>query len=170
MLNDTNNRDELVEGTTREVTRINLYEKKWKIKSNITKFNLISISKTRPSPVYIDNRQVQFKSNCSILRLKVKRTRILSHITARINAAKMQFQKFRRFIRLSVNTKLHLHNALVRPILEYLIIPNALVSKNQLRKMQIVKNRYIKIIQKHSHLRKRTSLLKICMNISISSQ
>ena len=96
-----------------------------KIKTNVNKFNLLSISKSRPSPVTIDNILIPFKNVCNILDLKLKRTGIISHITSRISMAKTQTQKLKRFNGLNMNTRLHLYKALIRPILEYPVIPNA---------------------------------------------
>ena len=154
--NYTNNRDELADDTMREITRINIYEKKWKIKTNVSKFNIISISKSRPLPIYVENRLIPFKNESTILGLKIKRTGIISHITARIRAAKAQTQKLKRFAKLEVKTKLHLYKAPVRPVLEYPIIPNALTSKTQQRKMQMVQNRNIRMIKKGSELEQKT--------------
>ena len=138
--NFTNNRDELAEDTETEIKRIYKYENKWKIKTNVNKFNLLSLSKSKPSPVTIDNRLIPFKNECDISGLKLKCTGIISHITSRISMAKTQTQKLKRFNGLNMKTRLHLYKALIRPIFEYTVIPNALVSKTQLTKIQRVQN------------------------------
>ena len=102
--NHLNNREELAADTETEITRIDKYESKWKIKTNMTKFNLLSISKTRPSPIYIDNRHIPFKSQCNTLGLKVKRTGTTAHIGDRIRSAKAQTQKLKRFSGLNMKT------------------------------------------------------------------
>ena len=83
-----------------------------------------------------------------ILGLTLKRTEAVSHITNRINIAESQTGKLRRFAQLKTNTKLKLYKSLIRPIIEYPIVPNALAlaSKSQLRKMQKVQNRNVRMI------------------------
>ena len=43
-----NDREQLAVQTEREIVRVNEFEKVWKIKTNPTKFKMISISKTHP--------------------------------------------------------------------------------------------------------------------------
>ena len=51
---------------------------------------------------------------------------------------------------LKEKTKLHLHKALICPVLEYPVIPNALASKKQMLNMQEVQNANLKIIPKNT--------------------
>ena len=83
--------------------------------------------------------------------LKLKRTGTISHLTERIHKAKTHTQKLKRFIILETKTKLHLYKALVRPILEYPVIPNALASSTQMRNMQKLQNRNLRIINKNDN-------------------
>ena len=48
----------LTDMTALEIERINNYEEKWKIQTSINKFSLLSISKSRPEPVIVNNRQI----------------------------------------------------------------------------------------------------------------
>ena len=93
---------------------------------------------------------MQFSNDCSILGLKLKRTGTVSHIGKRIRLAKTQTQKLKRYNNLEESTKLHLYKALVRPILEYPEIPNALASRSQLKKMQGAQNRNRKMVAKNT--------------------
>ena len=154
--NHRNNRDELAGDTEDEIKRINQYERKWKIKTNVSKFNLLSISKSKPALIEVDNRPIPFKNECNILGLKLKRTGITAHITSRISLAKTQTQKLQRFCDLNLNTKLHLYKALIRPLMEYPIVPNALISRSQLMKMQRVQNRNLRLIKRNTNMSDRT--------------
>ena len=53
-----NNRSELAEDTARETKRISDYEKRWKIKTNINRFNILSISKLKPDPIIVEGRKI----------------------------------------------------------------------------------------------------------------
>ena len=91
--NYDNDRDLLANDTVNEIQRINKYENRWKIMSNLTKLNIVSISKTRPTQIVIDNGQTTFANKMKILGRKLRRTGIISHITDRISSAKQQTQK-----------------------------------------------------------------------------
>ena len=92
---------------------------------------------------------INFANEINILGLTLKRTGIVSHIQKRINNAKTQTSKLKRFINLENKTKLHLYKSLVRPLLEYPVIPIALASKTQTLNIQRVQNRNIKMIVKN---------------------
>ena len=92
--------------------------------TNTTKFKIMSVSKTRPLQIEVDNRLRPFANECNILGLKLKRTGTVSHITDRIRSAKNQTQRLKRFINLNEKTKSHLYKALIRPVLEYPVVPN----------------------------------------------
>ena len=154
--NTDKDKEQLIIDTKREIGRINRYEKQWKIMTNITKFKVMSISKTRPILIEIDNRIVPFADDCSILGLKVKRTGIVSHLADRIKQAKAQSQKIKRFANLNDKTKLHLYKAVIRPVLEYPVIPNALASKKQSINMQQIQSQNMRFISRNTEYRNKT--------------
>ena len=124
--------------TEREIQRINAYERKWKIKTNTTKFKILAISKTKPINIQIDNQVMPFSNQCTIIGTKFKRTGMSNHIMNRVNLAKAQTSRIKRFMTLKEKTKLYLYKALIRPVLEYSVIPNALAFKKQMLNMQKV--------------------------------
>ena len=144
-----NNKEALARETETEIERINTYEKKWKISTNVGKFSLMSISKLKPAAVRINGNRIDFKNEIKILGLTLKRTGIVKHISDRINNAKIQTKKIKRFARLNTKTKSHLYKALVRPILEYPVVPVALASKTQLLKIQSIQNKNMKFIARY---------------------
>ena len=107
------------------------------------------MSKSRPERVIINGRRIPVDNEIRFLGLKLKRTGFVNHITERIRLAKIQTNKLKRFIHLKTKTKLHLYKALVRPLLEYPVIPISLASNTQMLKLQRVQNRNIKIITKY---------------------
>ena len=143
-------RGALAEATVLEIERINDYEKKWKIQTSINKFSLLSISKLRPEPVVVNNNQIPFKNEIKMLGLTLKRTGATSHVTNRINLAKIQSGKIKRFIKLEPKIKLHLYKALIRPLMEYPVIPNGIQLPTHIKKMQIVQNRNLKFVAAYS--------------------
>ena len=70
-----------------------------------------------------------------MLGLTLTRTDATSHITKRINMTKIQSSKIKRFIKLDPKVKLHLYKALIRPIMEYPIIPNGIKSLDHIKNM-----------------------------------
>ena len=146
----------LAEATRVEIERINEYEKKWKIQTSINKFSLLSISKSSPEPVVVNNRQIPFKNEVKMLGLTIKRTGVRTHCNTRLGLAKVQSKKIKRFIKLDPKIKLHLYKALIRPILEYPIIPNGIQAQTNILQMQRVQNANLKFVSAYSDQRNMT--------------
>ena len=145
-----------------EIERINNYEKKWKIQTSISKFSLLSISKSNAEPVIVNNRQIPFKNEAKMLSLTLKHTSATSHTTHRIKLSNVQSQRIQIFIKLDSKVKLHLYKALVRPLMEYPIIPNGIQAKAHIyikkkKKMQGVQNKNLKFIAAFSDQRNKTA-------------
>ena len=136
-----NDREELAIQTEREIVRVNKYEKLWKIKTNAAKFKMISVSKTQPYPVSIDDNNMQFTNDVNLLGLTLSRTGFTKHMRNKINLAKQPMLKLKRFNKLNPKLQVQLYTTMVRPIIEYPPIPNALASKSLTLKMQRVQNR-----------------------------
>ena len=146
IVNYNDDRRQLALTSQREIERINQFEKEWKINTNINKFNILSISKSRPEAINIEGRRVPFSNEIKMLGLTIKRTGVSQHITNRIKQAKAQSTKLKRFIRLDPSIKLHLYKALIRPVMEYPIIPNGITSDINMIKMQRVQNKNLKFV------------------------
>ena len=69
------NKEELAIQTEWEIVRINDYEKLWKIKTNKNKFRMLSVSKTHPAPISVEDENSPFTADVNILGLKLTRTR-----------------------------------------------------------------------------------------------
>ena len=61
---------------------------------------------------------------------------------------KSQLLKLRRFYKLKPELMIRLYLTLIRPIMEYPIIPIALTSKTNIQKMQVVQNRALRLAVK----------------------
>ena len=83
--------------TKREIERLKSYEKNWKIRTNKGIFAIISVSKSKPCEVLIDNNIVPFKKSAKILGLTISRTGINTHLKQRLGMAKRKKAKLKRF-------------------------------------------------------------------------
>ena len=92
-----------------------------------------------------------------MLGLTLTRTGAKLHITKRINMAKIQSSKIERFIKLDPKVKLHLYKALIRPIMEYPIIPNGIKSLDHIKNMQRVQNKNLKYVAAYSDQNNKTA-------------
>lgn len=94
--------------TQRAIEELNSYEKRWKIRTNNNKFQMIHISKYNPLPITVDNQNIRYVRSAKLLGLMIKSTGKTSHVKGQRNKANMTFKKLRRFKKLSPKTKLHL--------------------------------------------------------------
>ena len=130
--------------TTREIEKINNYEKQWKIKTNQEKFKLIYMSKHNPPNITINNRQLHYSNNGKILGMHINTRGIRPHIKTRRDLAQNALNKIKRFSRLSTKTKLHLVKAMVLPHLLYPPTPLQATSKSNLEKLQAILNKSLR--------------------------
>ena len=142
--NHDKDKEELAVQSEREIVRVNEYEKLWKIKTNATKFKMISVSKTQPYPIGVNDNIMPFTNDINLLGLTLSRTGFVKHINNKINQAKHQLLKLKRFYQLSPQLQIRLYTTLIRPIMEYPPIPNALASKSLTLQMQRVQNRALR--------------------------
>lgn len=126
--------------TIREINRLNSYEKKWKIKTNQNKFQMVYLSKQNPPPINIDGHQLNYRNEATVLGLKINTRGFIPHIRNRLRLAKEASKKLKRFTSLTSKTKLHLVKALVIPHLLYPPTPLYAASKSNLMKLQRILN------------------------------
>ena len=138
-------REELAVRSEMEITRVNEYEKKWKIKTNKNKFKMISASKTAPYPISVEDENLNFTTEVNILGLTLTRTGCQKHLGAKIRSAKGQLLKLRRFEHLNPSLIIRLYLTLVRSIIEYPPIPNGILAKGNLMKLQRLQNSALKL-------------------------
>lgn len=99
--------------TQRAIEELNVYERRWKIKTNNTKFQMIHVSKCNPLPITVENQNIRYARTAKLLGLTIKSTGITAHIKEQRNKANMTLKKLRRFKKLSPKLKLHLYKALI---------------------------------------------------------
>ena len=135
--------------TEREIERINLFEYKWKIKTNQQKFKLISISISKPHEIHINDRNIPFSEFSRILGLKLRRTGIANHVQERINIARRAKTTLSRFNPLHPKSKAYLFKVLVMSLIDYPITPLCLTSKTNIRKIQQFQNGFLRRIARY---------------------
>ena len=125
----------LARRTVQEIKRINDFERKWKIKSNQDKFQLLTISALKPHNVIIDGNQINFTNKAKVLGLTLTTRGLSSHIKERKVNASRQMVKLRRFKKLTAERKIALYKTMIRPLLEYPAVPICTTSKSNIKKL-----------------------------------
>ena len=162
--------------TEREIIKINQYENKWKIKTNVDKFQIIPIGRKGFKKVKIDNDTYEFANTGKALGTIISKNGFTSHITSRINLAKSKLPLLFRFLDLSQNNKKTLYLALIRSVLEYPPVILHPITKTQAIRMQRVQNKAARVITKTRLSDRKTSKFineqaeLIPINISIHNQ
>ena len=129
--------------TKREIERINKFKKEWKIKTNKNKFKILSISKTKPEPIVIDHRRINFANNVIILWFNIGRTGFSTHLTKRTVIARGTLSILKRFRAIKLKTKSYLYKILLRSALEYPNTPACIASSTKKMKLQKLQNNVI---------------------------
>lgn len=130
--------------TERAILALNNYEKRWKIKTNQDKFQILHISKKNPLPINIDGTDIRFTNKVKLLGLTLKRTGIGAHVKEKKQQANVALKKLKRFSNMRDTTKLHLFKALIRPILEYPVIPLNTLRASNWKELQRIQNKSLR--------------------------
>ena len=132
--------------TERAIGQINDYERQWKIRTNVGKFNLINLGRTKTATVRIGNTIVPYKREGKVLGLTINRLGFTPQIQQRKAIAHSKLNKLYRFRDLNQNTKKLLYTSTVRSALLYPTIPLHTISKSQMIKLQRLQNKGIRFI------------------------
>ena len=96
----------LTRETEREISKINQYENKWKIKTNLYKFQIIPIGRKGLKKLKVDNKTHEFANIGKALGTVISKNGFTTHATIRIiNLAKSKLPLLYRFIDLSQKSK-----------------------------------------------------------------
>lgn len=132
--------------TEAAIQEVNEFERKWKIKTNAAKFQVLHPSKRKPSNITQQGRAIRFSRVVKILGLKVNCSGIQPHVSERRSLASQALSKLKRFSALSPRTKLHLYKAMAAPHLTYPPVPLNIISNSNLQKLQAVQNKALRWI------------------------
>lgn len=132
--------------TTREIEKLNEYERRWKIKTNQQKFKLLHISKHNPPEINIEGRNINYTQEATVLGLKINTRGFNPHVSTRIRLAQQAFKKIKRFSRMRPRIKKHLTKAMVFPHLMFSPTPLYACSNHNKLKMQRIINKSLRWI------------------------
>ena len=111
----------------------NSYEKLWKIKTSENKFKILPISTFKLEPIIVDNKQYNYNEAITILGFQLKVTGINSHVTRRMNRAKLELSKLKRFQNLKPKTKIHLYKTCIPRVYPTIPLPCVASIKSSVR-------------------------------------
>ena len=138
----------LARKTANEITRVNNYERLWKIATSQEKFQLLSVSATKPKDVKVDNNIIPYKPHIKILGVTIGKRGTKEHALNCAKKAKSTATRLRRFRNASTKTNMLLFKMLVRPQMEYPAALFAPMSKASMNKIQAVQNKCLRRICK----------------------
>ena len=136
-----NSKKMLAKKIEREITTINKFENKWKIKTNTTKFTIIPLCMRNTHPVNINGIQIPYSKEGKILGMNINTRGINNQINHIKQQATSTLTHIRHFYRLDTKIKLHLVKACLLPILTYPVYPLNSVNKTAIHTLQKLQNR-----------------------------
>lgn len=152
--------------TAVEISNINKYETKWKIRTNIAKFKVIPIGRKKTAEVKVNNHIYQYSTKGKVLGLTITSSGYIEHINNRINLAASNLRSLFVLRDLSVANKKKIYSAIVRSTLTYPTIPIHIASRSISLKIQRIQNKAIYVISNTSRMEgRRLSDLHQEMNI-----
>ena len=130
-----------------EINRQNNYERKWKIKTNINKFQIIAIGFRKTPTIHSNGTNIQYSETGKLLGMQFTTYNFFTkQMNYNINNAKATLRRLKRFRTLKKSLKLRLYKTLVLPLLLYPIIPINVSSKTQQKRLQTVQNEAVRWI------------------------
>ena len=135
------------QNTTHAIGQLNDFENKWKIQTNVDKFNTINIARLKTDDLLVNDNALTYKKTAKILGLTFSSRGLTKQATIRQIIAKKTLHRLYRFKRLSTYSKRRLYMTIVRPQLLYPIIPLNTLSKTATAKLQTVQNAGLRFIE-----------------------
>ena len=144
---DDKARDEHRKNVMDEILKQNKFENEWKIKTNISKFNIIMIANKPKQNIVIENVTFDYVNKAKILGLNFKSNNFFkSQVDENIKKAKLELKKLYRLRYLKKNIKVRLYKTKVLTLLTYAAVPLNICSPSQIKRLQVVQNKAIRWI------------------------
>ena len=140
------------QNTSLAIELLTRYENKWKIQTNINKFQTLNIARRKTLPIITDEQAIPYTNKATVLGLTFSTSSITPQITTRRGIAMKTLKRLQRFRNLSTNNKRTLYKITRRPQLLYPINPLNTISHVSCRKLQQVQNRSPKIYKENTRL------------------
>ena len=140
---------------TREINKINHFEKCWKIKTNIKKFKIVAIGGRKQLTITVNNNRIATTNSATALGTTISSTGFSNHTNNRIKQCKSLLFKLFQMRNLSMKNKRKIYLAIIRTKLTYPTVPLQTRLTVQKKKMQIIQNKAARII---SNVRKREKI------------
>lgn len=127
-----------------EIEKINTFEQKWKIKTNRSKFTIISLAKKKNDDIIVNGEIIEYKSNGTLLGLNISCKGYTQHVNKLVNKGELAIQELNMFSKLPINIKVQLVKTFILPMIEYPTIPLNTLSNTQILKIQRVQNKALR--------------------------
>ena len=134
----------LAEKIEKEITNINNFEYRWKIKTNTNKFTLLPLAIRKTEPVTVNNIQIPYSNSGKILGFHLNTRGCHPHIRHNRSKANNALASLKRFRHLPPRIKLHLVKAFILPLLTYPAYPLNAISRTQLLSLQRIQNKSLR--------------------------
>ena len=135
------------QNTSHAIEQLTKYENKWKIQTNMHKFQTLNIARRTTHPIIADEQIIPYTNKATALGLTFSTRSITPQITTRRAMAMRTLNRLQRFRNLSTNNKRRLYKTIIRPQLLYPIIPLNTISHSSYRKLQQVQNKALRFIE-----------------------
>ena len=135
--------------TQRAIQRMNAYEKRWKIKTNQEKFNIIymfRIKRNTVSCIHTEDGLLRYSEHGKVLGLKLNNKGLHQQVGDRRQMAANKLKTLTQLSNLSTTNKLKLYKTVVRPTLTYPPVPLNTVSNTQMRQLQLIQNDALRLV------------------------
>lgn len=131
-----------------EIRRINVFERRWKIKTNMTKFNVVALDRKLPSLKFSlgGGRYEKASKKGRFLGYHLHKEGIRHAAINRATAASKILAKLRPITGLSQPRKRQVYNAKVRTRLMYPTVPWSAMTNRHIHHLQKVQNRGVDFI------------------------
>ena len=124
-----------------------MFEKQWKIKTNVSKFAIITIGFYKAPNIIVENTVIPYAEKVKLLGLTITRNNFyVKQVKLITEQATRELKKLWRFRNLKKKLKIRLFKALILPILTYPITPLNIYSVTQIKKLQTSQNKAIRWI------------------------
>ena len=131
----------------REASRLNHFERTWKIQTNIEKFTLVALGRKNPNDIQIEGNIIAHKQRCRILGHTLTSTgMIIQHVNSKIIQGTVALTSLRRFWHFPERLKLYLVKTKILPILDYSPIPTHMASRTRMLQLQRVQNKALRFV------------------------